>query len=510
MASGSNKLIKILLQELIYRRNFIIIAFSLISIILVTVGANWPKMYTSSTTVFVEEENILGPLMEGAAVQTEVIDRAAIAREIIFGHKIMFQLLQQEGLVESNPDPVIQERLINTIKNRMNISNVRRNLINIEFTDNDPERSFRITSSLAKLFIQESFNSKAQQSTDAFEFIDKQASVYKEKLQLAEAGLKQFRSENIDAQPGMPGEIGRRAGELQRTKEQITQELKEANIRKVSLEKQLSGEAKASSAFSRAEHYKTRIAEMQAQLDDLRLSYHETYPDIVRIKKQINDLRDAIKVSEKSLGEGRKHGDVIIDERVLSNPVYQQLQRDLYNAKTLIETLEARLDQANVAAKRQLQRARKVEEYEARLQELSRDYEVNHESYIDLMRRREQARVSMNLDMEGKGLSLRIDEPAYYPHSPTGIRFFHFLLAGPLIGLGVPIGIIFLFINFDPRIRSENDIYENIGIPVLGATPHLLTPKTARIELFSVIGMSIVLVGTIAFVMAMAILQIQK
>lgn len=78
MASGSSKLIKILLQELIYRRNFIIIAFSLISIILVTVGANWPKMYTSSTTVFVEEENILGPLMEGAAVQTEVIDRAAI------------------------------------------------------------------------------------------------------------------------------------------------------------------------------------------------------------------------------------------------------------------------------------------------------------------------------------------------------------------------------------------------------------------------------------------------
>ena len=186
MASWANNIIKILLQELIYRRSFVIIAFSIISIVMVTIGANWPKMYTSYTTIFVEEENILGPLMEGAAVQTDVIDRAAIAREIIFGHKIMFKLLEQEGLAELNPDPAVQERLINTLKNSMNISNVRRNLIKIEFKDNDPERSYRITSSLAKLFIEESLKSKAQQSTDAFGFIDKQAYEYKQKLQNAD------------------------------------------------------------------------------------------------------------------------------------------------------------------------------------------------------------------------------------------------------------------------------------------------------------------------------------
>lgn len=399
---------------------------------------------------------------------------------------------------------------MNDIKGSLDISNARRNLIRIEFKDSNPERSYRITDRVAKLFIEGSLAAKAQQSTEAFEFIDKQARDYKHKLKNAEEELKKFRSENVDARPGMPGEIGRRTGELQRTKEQIAQELKESRIRKDSLMRQLTGEAQASTAFSTSEQYKTRIAELQAQLDDLRLSYHETYPDIVQIKAQIDDLRLAVKEAENNPPSSiSESGEIIVDERVLSNPVYQQLQRDLYNTNTTIETLEARLDQTEIAIQLQLERTRKVEEYEAKLQELTRDYEINHESYTDLMRRREQARVSMNLDIERKGLSLRVDEPAYFPHSPSGIRFLHFLIAGPILGLSLPIGFIFFLRQLDPRIRTDNVIFDNLGIPVLGKTPELSTPSEARTETLGVIGISIIFIGTFGFILTMAILRIQ-
>ncbi len=509
MASGLQKNITLLVQETVNRRNFVIIVFSVISVLTVLVGSNWPKSYTSYTTIFVEEENILGPLMEGAAVQTEVVDRAAIAREIIFGHKIMYQLLQREGLVEQFPDPVVQDQLMNSIKGQLNISNARRNLIRIEFKDSDPDRSYRITAQLAKLFIEGSLIAKAQQSTEAFEFIDNQAKNYKEKLKHAEFELKIFRSANVDARPGMPGEIGRRSGELQRMKEQIVQELKELRIRKASLIRQLSGEAQASSAFSRSEQYKTRIAGLQAQLDDLRLSYHETYPDIIQIKSQIENLRVAVKKSELDPQSGSESGNVVIDERILSNPVYQQLQRDLYNANTTIETLEARLEQTILSISKQLDRARNVEEYEAALQELTRDYEVNHDSYIDLMRRREQARVSMNLDIEQKGLSLRVDEPAYFPHSPSGVRFLHFLLAGPLLGLVLPIGFIFVLRQLDPRVRLDSLIIDNLGIPVLGKTPHLSNVSQVRRETVGLVGISVIFLASIAFIIAIAVLRTQ-
>lgn len=512
MASGLQQNIHYLLKEIIFRRNFVVITFSLITVSLVLIGASWPKMYSTYTTIFVEEENIIGPLMEGAAeVQQRVaIDRAAIAREIIFGHKIMSQLLEQEGMLEADTTPVEKEQMMNAIKGRMNISNVRRNLIKIEFSDSDPDRSFRITKNLAQLFIDESHAAKAAQSTGAFEFIDKQALEYKEKLQIAEQALKQFRSENVDAQPGLSGEIGRRTAELERTREQITQELEESRIRKASLQRQLSGEAQASSAFSRSEQYKTRIAELQAQLDDLRLSYHETYPDIVHIKNQIQDLRDAVKQAEEQHDvEFKSSGEVVVDERILSNPVYQQLQRDLYNTNTTIETLQARLQQTNTSLDAQVERARKVEEYEARLQELTRDYEVNRDSYHDLMRRREQARVSMNLDKEKMGLNLRIDEPAYFPHSPSGLRFLHFVVAGPVLGLAIPVGLLFGIGLLDPRIRREKHISDTLGIPVLGRTPHLATPREERTETIGVISIGLLLLASMGVVVAIGIMRMQ-
>ncbi|MCW9014615.1 MAG: hypothetical protein OQL06_12600 [Gammaproteobacteria bacterium] len=510
MESKSKFNLELFLQELIFHRNFIVIVFAILTATIILIGSNWPKQYSSSTSIFVEEENILGPLMQGAAVQTEVIDRAAIAREIIFGHNIMFQLLEQEGLIEENPDPAIQERLMNNIKDRLDISNVRNNLIRINFKDNEAERAFRITRTIAELFIEESLADKAHQSTEAFQFIDKQAREYKEKLQNAEEELKKFRSENVDAQPGMAGSIAQRRSQLQIRKEQISQELKEARIRKSSLEQQLSGEAQASSAFSRSEQNKARIAELQAQLDTLRLSYHETYPDIFHIKTQIQDLRNSIKQSEKMAAEsGADSNNAIIDERVLNNPVYQQLQRELYDTNTNIETLNARLEHTNTAIQEQLERARKVEEFEARLQELTRDYEVNNESYTDLMRRREQARVSMNLDIERKGLSLRIDEPANLPHSPSGIRFLHFLLGGPIVGLLVPLSIVFLLVQLNFRIKSGSQIYDNLGIPVLGATPHLLTRSESRKELLGIVAISLLFLGTLAFIITMGMLRMQ-
>lgn len=511
MASPLQKNIHYLLKEILFRRNFVVITFSLITVVLVLIGASWPKTYSTYTTIFVEEENIIGPLMEGAAeVQRVVIDRAAIAREIIFGHKIMSKLLEQEGMLTDETSPVEKEQMMNAIKGRMNISNVRRNLIRIEFTDNDPERSYRITTTVANLFIDESHAAKAKQSTEAFRFIDKQAMEYKEKLQQAEQALKKFRSENVDAQAGLSGEIGRRSAELERAKEQITQDLEEARIRRASLQRQLSGEAQAASAFSRSEQYKTRIAELQEQLDNLRLSYHETYPDIVHIKNQIQDLRNAVKQTElESEAETKSKEDIVIDERTLSNPVYQQLQQDLYNTNTTIETLQARLNQTNTSIEELLERARKVEDYEARLQELTRDYEVNRDSYHDLMRRREQARVSMNLDKERMGLNLRIDEPAYFPHSPSGLRFLHFLIAGPVLGLTIPIGLLFVIGLIDPRIRRESAISDHLGIPMLGRTPHLPTPYEERKETIGFIAISVLFVASIGFVITMGVLRMQ-
>lgn len=502
MNSALEGLVRFVIDETIRHRVFVVVGFVSISLAALYVGANWLNVYTSSTSIYVEEQNIIGPLMQGAAVQTAVSDRSLIAREIIHGRKILLRVLKELGVDEAATSPAEIERMMEDVKRRTTVSG-RLNLINIEYRDTDPQAAYVVTKNLADLFIAESLADKARESEAAFQFIDQQAQEYKNKLLKSEDELKRFRTESVEATPGITGDIGRRNVELASRLEQLSQELREARIRRASLARQLSGESMAASSFSRTEQQRARIAELQSQLDTLRLSYHETYPDIIHLKAQIQDLREAI-VQEGS--RTASDGTPALDERVLTNPLYQELQRGLYESNILIETLQARYNQTQEAINEQMNMSARVGEYEARHAELTRDYEVNREIYADLTRRRESARVSMNLDREQKGLTMRIDEPAYVPHKPSGPQFIHFAIAGPLLGLLIPIGTVVVFRKLDPRIRSEERMADELGLPVVGVIPHLYMPAEAKREAMGAIVLSLFLVGSLVL-MATVIIQ---
>src|SRR5262249_36647871 len=78
---------KALLHESFSSRRTVVILFVLINAAVLTVGWFWPKGFTASTSILVEEKNIIQPLMQGAAVATEVADRSKNVREVIFGRK---------------------------------------------------------------------------------------------------------------------------------------------------------------------------------------------------------------------------------------------------------------------------------------------------------------------------------------------------------------------------------------------------------------------------------------
>ena len=95
-------LVKLLVSELFAARRAAVAVFAVVALTLVVVGIVWPKGYVASTTILGDENNIIQPLMQGAAVSTEVSDRSRLARETIFGRKVMTKLLTDTG--EMKPD----------------------------------------------------------------------------------------------------------------------------------------------------------------------------------------------------------------------------------------------------------------------------------------------------------------------------------------------------------------------------------------------------------------------
>lgn len=476
----STHIVATLLKEVFHSRKLVVALFVLINAMMLAAGLFYPRGFSSSTSILIDDRNIVQPLMQGAAVPTEITDRSRNAREIIFGRKIMDSILENGGWLDDRPTQVDRERLIEEIRKRTTISNIGRNIIKIEYRDDDAERAFKTTQKFAELFIQASIAAKADESRAAFEFIDKQTHEYQEKLVRTEEQLRELRASNLNARAGSEAEVTSRMNALQVRIEQASQELREAEIRNSALERQVSGEVEITAAVTRESQHRARIAELQARLDTLRLSYFDTHPDIIQLKHQISELTNAINVERERREQLKRSGHVEPDQSTINNPVYQALRREHSQNLLNIEALKARISDGQQRLQQEMSRAKILHSGDARLAELTRDYQVNRDIYQDLLRRRENARVSMNLDSEHQGLTLKVQEPPMLPLYPSGLRFWHFVFGGFALGILLPVGLLYARLQVDPRIRVGTAISQTHKVPMTVILPHLWSPREIK------------------------------
>jgi polysaccharide chain length determinant protein (PEP-CTERM system associated) len=460
--------------------------FAVIALAALVLGATWPKKYESSTTILVQESNIVTGLMEGRAVATTVADRASIAREVIFSRKVMGEILVIGGWMakQPTPSPIEQDRMIESITNRTKIASPRDNLIEITYSDGDAERSFKITQRLAELFIQESLAAKERESRNAFDFINGQVESYHAKLTDAEDKLKAYREANVDARPGGEADSNARISQLRGQVEQARMEAMEQHSREGALVAQVSGESEVTAVQTRAGQIRVQLAELQGELDKLLLTYTEGYPDVVRVRHQIQDLQESLQRDEAQKSTAKATSPSAIDNTVQYNPLYQELRSKLNEARRNSGAIASRMGASQSMLNDELERSKRIANSENALSELTRDYEVNREIYQDLLKRRENARVSMELDQKQQGLTFRIQEPAVMPLRPSGLRLMHFAMAGLGLGIVLPLGLLFGYARFDPRVRSAAQIERMAGVPVLATIPVYATPADRRRNIF--------------------------
>ena len=493
----------ILANEAHRRRIGMVVVFAAIALIALALGALWPKTYSSATTILVQEDNIIQPLMEGRAVVTGVTDRGRIAREVIYSRKILAAVLEEGGWLKGKPSLREQERLAEELKSSTGVRNVGENLIQISYKDSDPDRTFRVTRKFAEVFIAESLAAKERESREAYEFIAARVEEYHRKLTGAEDRLKEFRSENQDARPGTATDVITRIGELRQRIETAQTDLSELQMRDHTVTEQLEGEAEISASQGRESQYRTRVVELQAELDRLLLSYTDDYPDVIRVRHQLEDLQNEI-VAETARREASQASGGSSNSNLVSiNPLYLQLRSEQSTVRANAAALRARVAENEALLENELERGRRVADSEATLAELTRDYEVNRDVYQDLLRRRENARVSMSLDAEHRGLTFRIQEPAVLPQIPSGLRFMHFVLAGLGLGVALPLGLVFLATKVDPRVRSASELSQGLGVPLLVSVPRHLNDANRRRERWRTVAAVAVVVltlGAYAFV----------
>lgn len=480
-------IVRVVKKEVVRRRKLMAVIYVFCSAVFLIAAIKWPKIYTSSSTVLVDTQNILKPLMAGTAETTKVENHSGMANKIIFSQKALKEILASEtwaGTIKANSEARKLEILGMTLGGSTMIRNAGKNIIEISYSDNEPLKAFETTQLMTDIFIKESLANKQNESQAAFEFINDQVKTYHQKLQASENAIKEFRSKNIDASDTAKQNSNQRLIELKRELETVELDLTAAKTTVENFRKQLSGESSFTdqSSVAKENQLNTRILELEQRLAELKLNYHDTYPDIVKLKGQISDLRTQLNQELTRRESKSKESKVVVP----TGEAAQLIQSQIFTAENDVSTLKARQDQILRLMDSERATLDRISDVEAEVAELTRDYQVNQDMYQNLLNQRENARISRNIDLENQGLTLKIQEPATIPITPKGLRFSHIILVGVVLSFILPIGVIYGLTLLDRKVRTEHSIYNTFDIPILTSVASLVSPQEHKKNLVKI------------------------
>jgi capsular exopolysaccharide synthesis family protein len=178
------------------------------------------------------------------------------------------------------------------------------------------------------------------------------------------------------------------------------------------------------------------LSDKQAQLRMLRYHYSEAYPPLQRLVAEIADL----------------------EQRTIPT-----LARDL---AAQLAARETELGRQVGAASRDLRQipSRTIED--ARLR---RNTQLKEQTYTALQERFDQARLAAEASVP----DVRILDPAIVPQRPVKNTAPRLLLMGLLAGLGLGVVGAVVLDRVDPRVRYPEQVSRELGLPILGAVPHV-------------------------------------
>lgn len=427
--------------------------------------------YRAETKVFIDSSTVLKPLLQGIAIQSDFNATVQLMAKQLLSRPNLERAAHTMNMDRNIQNADQMEDLVRKIRNETVISaNRRTGIYTIAYTDTDRVRARQMVETLFNIFVEDTLGRSESESDSAIQFLNQQIGKYDQILREAEERREEFKRKNIGL---MPKDGETYYAQLRQVEGQIEDAIisrAELNNRKSILEVQIY-ELQANSDTQQVavkSSLDLRIEEQERQLDDLLILYTDQHPDVVNVRQVLRTLRDRKKTESAQ---------VVSKETLINNPVYQELQISLSTTEADIASLDARLQKLN-AKKRELEKLVDiVPKIEGEMQRLNRDYEVHQKNYNELVKRREQAKISEDVESDTDQVKFRIIEPAYVPLRPTSPNRVIYDLGILVVSLGIGYGLSLLVSMLQPVFYNQLDLRNVIGYPVLGAVSKFDTPN---------------------------------
>lgn len=423
--------------QLIVRRKEIFVAVALLIMTsVIIVSYLLPKKYEASSTVFIEK-NVISELVKGITVTPSMEDTIKVLTYAITSRTLLTKVAENLDMnlsKGSNVESIIQKLQANTsVKVKDN------NLFIISYTDQDPKLARDYVNTLVRLYIEDNSSSKRGESYDATQFLSEQIDNFQNKLEKAEDDVSAYRRDK-------GGVIAVDEGKLFEDINLSRQKLYDLELQRNQLE------ARRQNARTTSDPLLSKITAMQKRLDELRVEYTDKYPEIVKIKNDIETAKEQMKTRSSDFrgADPQEMGKI--------NTEIAAIKLSENSLRRYIATNESLLKQLPSA--------------KAGLEKLELEKTNQKNIYDQLYTRHSQSEVSKQMEVQDKSTTFRIVDPAVQPAKPASPNRLNIMLMGIIGGLAGSFGILMLLDQMNSSVRDV-DFIKGLGLPLLAVVPRI-------------------------------------
>jgi polysaccharide biosynthesis transport protein len=558
-----DRLINIDILGALRRRKWIGLIIGVIGVTAtVTIVKTWPATYQSTATILIEEPDVPADLVK-STVSTFANDRLQVIQQRVMTSQHLNEIIDRFGLYPEEQKTMPRSALINMMRSQVELEVVSANIsgqqqqqqrrqqpqasiaFTLSFASEDPNVAQQVANRLTDLYLAENDRTRQEKAAGTTQFLGEQAQKLYSDVQTLEKRLLDLRSKYNGS---LPEQFAMNTQLLNQAQAQVMQLRTDQQIlsdKKTYLQSQLSTISPYTPMTSNG-----RPATPQAQLMDLELQYSDLsgrygakHPDVVRLQRQIEVMRNQIggvdnraldqakystiqaQLNEAMQRYGEKHPEVQRLRRQLDemkaqmdaapapsitppagppdNPMYLQLQNQLADADSQLRGLTERATALDANIAELQKRILQTPTVEAEYSSLQSQHQVALQRYQNFKDKEADAQVAETMEQQSKGETFSVIEPPQYPDVPERPNRRLLMLVGIFMTGMLAAAVMVAIDMLDPRIYEPKSLVAAFGEMPLATVPYIRTNDEMRGRRLRMIGVAsvaaILMAGLLVF-----------
>ena len=537
----SGKTLSDYLRILRRRRTLMLAVFLCLFAAAAVVALALPSVYRSTATILIKEQEIPQEFVR-STVTSFADERIQVISQQVMTRATLLDLVDKYDLYGKARQRDTSEEILDLMRRDIKLipisaevtdrrtgSPVKSTIaFSVSYDSESASNAQKIANELTTLYLNENVKNRQQKAAETTSFIDEELARVSEHISELEQQMSEFKKRNQGRLPELnaTNQMGseRTSAEIQRLERDITF-LEE---RKMSLQTQLA-ETKPSAPLvgngglilepedrlkslqmqltsltgTYSEDYpdvkrlrreievlktetglqddatdrEAKLSELQAQLSQLRQKYSEDHPDVVSLKRAYAALEKAVRSGAD--GPADKAG-TLRRVRKPDNPAYINLAAQIDTVSAEMESMRTERDELRAKLAQLDVRLSQTPEVEREFLELARDMGSSRDRFRELREQQMKAQVAEQLERDRKAERFTLIEPPIFPEKPYRPNRGLILMMGFIMALVGSVGAAALRETIDQTVHGVRDVVRVLQVPMLAVLPSLPSPALVR------------------------------